>query len=85
VIPWGAEAGSGGPAACALCRATALPSRELPPAEPERQTIRDLGVVMGHDFSRVHLHDDAAAHAVTERLGAEAVTIGYDVLFARVA
>ncbi|MFE7408618.1 DUF4157 domain-containing protein [Isoptericola sp. NPDC057559] len=48
----------------------------------ETDTIRELGAAMGHDFSRVRLHDDATAHAVTRRLGAEAVTVGNDVLFA---
>ncbi|WP_418276924.1 DUF4157 domain-containing protein [Isoptericola jiangsuensis] len=48
----------------------------------ERDVVRELGARMGHDFSRVDLHDDAAAAALTGRLGAAAVTVGHDVYFA---
>ncbi|HET7798974.1 MAG TPA: DUF4157 domain-containing protein, partial [Humibacillus xanthopallidus] len=41
-----------------------------------------LETSLGHDFSRVHLHDDARAHRLTGLLGAEAVTVGTDVHFA---
>jgi hypothetical protein len=41
-----------------------------------------LETALGHDFSRVRLHDDGRAHRLTDRLGAEAVTLGTDVHFA---
>jgi hypothetical protein len=36
----------------------------------------------GHDFSRVRIHDDAAAHARAAGLGAQAYTQGHDIGFA---
>jgi hypothetical protein len=37
---------------------------------------------MGHDFSRVRVHTDAGAAALTRSLGAAAVTQGPDIAFA---
>ncbi|GAA1857143.1 DUF4157 domain-containing protein [Myceligenerans crystallogenes] len=61
---------------------TVTPAVE-PAAHDDAGLLRGFGAELGHDFSRVRLHDDAAAHAMTARLGAEAVTIGHHVLFAR--
>ena len=38
---------------------------------------------LGHDFSRVRIHDDARAHAMADSQGARAFTYGSDVYFAR--
>lgn len=37
----------------------------------------------GHDFSRVRIHDDVAAHEAAASLGARAYTLGSDIIFAR--
>lgn len=58
------------------------PGRDVDAPHDERALVREYGSALGHDFSRVRLHDDDAAHTITRRLGAEAVTIGSDVLFA---
>ena len=44
---------------------------------------RELETRLGHDFSRVRVHNDRDAAAVTELLGADAVTVGQDIFFAR--
>lgn len=61
-------------------RVTAPPGGHAGHDEPG--LLRAYGGALGHDFSRVRLHDDATAHAVTRRFGADAVTIGHHVLFA---
>ncbi|WP_207931329.1 DUF4157 domain-containing protein, partial [Streptomyces sp. 8K308] len=43
---------------------------------------RELEQRLGHDFSRVRLHTDRDAAALTELLGADAVTVGENVFFA---
>ncbi|MFF5077465.1 DUF4157 domain-containing protein [Actinoplanes sp. NPDC000266] len=43
---------------------------------------RDAENRLGHDFSRVRVHADRDAAALTEILGAEAVTVGQDIFFA---
>ncbi|TDC62667.1 DUF4157 domain-containing protein, partial [Streptomyces hainanensis] len=43
---------------------------------------RELEQRLGHDLSRVRLHTDRDSAALTELLGADAVTVGTDVFFA---
>ncbi|MFI2347744.1 DUF4157 domain-containing protein [Streptomyces sp. NPDC019443] len=42
---------------------------------------RELEEQLGHDFSRVRLHTDRDAGALTEMLGADAVAVGQDIFF----
>ncbi|WP_370949872.1 DUF4157 domain-containing protein [Amycolatopsis sp. cg5] len=42
---------------------------------------RELETRLGHDFGRVRVHHDSDAAAVTELLGADAVTVGQDIFF----
>ncbi|MGW8887828.1 eCIS core domain-containing protein [Streptomyces sp. NPDC055749] len=42
---------------------------------------RELEEQLGHDFSRVRLHTDPEAGALTEMLGADAVAVGQDIFF----
>ncbi|MFE6036920.1 DUF4157 domain-containing protein [Streptomyces sp. NPDC056452] len=42
---------------------------------------RELEEQLGHDFSRVRLHNDPDAAALTEMLGADAVAVGQDIFF----
>ena len=42
---------------------------------------RELEERLGHDFSRVRLHTDHNAGALTELLGADAVAVGQDIFF----
>ncbi|QNE74112.1 DUF4157 domain-containing protein [Streptomyces finlayi] len=42
---------------------------------------RELEEQLGHDFSRVRLHTDPDAGALTEMLGADAVAVGQDIFF----
>ncbi|MFC9651027.1 DUF4157 domain-containing protein [Streptomyces sp. NPDC056937] len=42
---------------------------------------RELEERLGHDFSRVRLHTDRGAGALTELLGADAVAVGQDIFF----
>ncbi|MFF0287937.1 DUF4157 domain-containing protein [Streptomyces sp. NPDC005262] len=42
---------------------------------------RELEEQLGHDFSRVRLHTDRDAGALTELLGADAVAVGQDIFF----
>ncbi|MFE9822853.1 DUF4157 domain-containing protein [Streptomyces sp. NPDC005791] len=42
---------------------------------------RELEEQLGHDFSRVRLHTDPDAGALTELLGADAVAVGQDIFF----
>ncbi|MFJ5681337.1 DUF4157 domain-containing protein [Streptomyces sp. NPDC093099] len=42
---------------------------------------RELEERLGHDFSRVRLHTDRDAGALTELLGADAVAVGQDIFF----
>ncbi|MFE2599557.1 DUF4157 domain-containing protein [Streptomyces sp. NPDC059396] len=42
---------------------------------------RELEERLGHDFSRVRLHTDRNAGALTELLGADAVAVGQDIFF----
>lgn len=43
---------------------------------------RELESRLGHDFSRVRIHTDRDSAALTELVGADAVTVGEDVFFA---
>jgi hypothetical protein len=56
-------------------------AEQLPPAGA--QPLSWFEQVLGHDFSRVRIHDDAAAHAMADAEGARAFTHGSDVYFAR--
>ncbi|WP_051722443.1 DUF4157 domain-containing protein [Streptomyces albus] len=42
---------------------------------------RELEEQLGHDFSRVRLHTDRDAGALTDMLGADAVAVGQDIFF----
>ncbi|MFE4537260.1 DUF4157 domain-containing protein [Streptomyces scopuliridis] len=42
---------------------------------------RELEEQLGHDFSRVRLHTDRDAGALTDLLGADAVAVGQDIFF----
>ncbi|WP_199439393.1 eCIS core domain-containing protein [Umezawaea beigongshangensis] len=44
---------------------------------------RELESRLGHDFSRVRVHHDQDSAAMTALLGADAVTVGQDIFFAR--
>lgn len=44
---------------------------------------RELESRLGHDFSRVRVHTDTDAATVAELVGAEAVTVGQDIFFAK--
>src|SRR5919197_182468 len=69
------------------------PARVRKPAEP-RDIVgspgrpldgglrREMEERLGHDFSRVRIHADADAAALTELLGADAVAVGTDIFFA---
>ena len=62
---------------------TATPASGGGGSVPVPDSLRaHLEAELGNDFSRVRLHDDARAHRLTGRLGAEAVTVGTDVHFA---
>ncbi|HEV7975026.1 eCIS core domain-containing protein [Amycolatopsis sp.] len=67
----------------------ARPPRELrevlaSPGHPIDPGLRgELEAKLGHDFSRVRVHNDPDAAAVTELLGADAVTVGQDIFFAK--
>lgn len=50
--------------------------RELDPST--RQTFESR---LGHDFSRVRIHDDSSAAAAARELGALAYTVGTDIVF----
>lgn len=43
---------------------------------------RDLETRLGHDFSQVRVHTDRDSAALTDLVGADAVTVGQDVFFA---
>jgi phage-related protein len=43
---------------------------------------REMESRLGHDFTQVRIHTDRDATALTELLGADAVTVGQDVFFA---
>ncbi|GGO94893.1 eCIS core domain-containing protein [Wenjunlia tyrosinilytica] len=43
---------------------------------------RELEARLGHDFSRVRVHTDRDSAALTDLLGADAVTVGEDIFFA---
>lgn len=43
---------------------------------------RELEERLGHDFSRVRLHNDRDSAALAELVGADAVTVGEDIFFA---
>lgn len=55
----------------------ASPGRPL-----DRAAYLDLSTRLGHDFSRVRVHTDAAAAASAKAIGAAAYTVGEDVVFA---
>ncbi|MFD8495107.1 DUF4157 domain-containing protein [Amycolatopsis sp. NPDC059657] len=65
----------------------ARPPRELrevlaSPGHPLDPSLRrELESRLGHDFGRVRVHNDSDAAAVTELLGADAVTVGQDIFF----
>jgi hypothetical protein len=42
---------------------------------------RELEARLGHDFSRVRVHTDRDSAALTELVGADAVTVGQDIFF----
>jgi outer membrane protein OmpA-like peptidoglycan-associated protein len=58
-------------------RLAGAPGRPLPPSL-QRRMQRSLG----HDFSMVRVHEDAAAQRVTEDAGARALAYGNDLAFA---
>lgn len=49
----------------------------------ERTTRKDFEKRFGHDFSGVRVHSDAQSAVAAERLGAEAFTVGRNILFGR--
>jgi hypothetical protein len=53
------------------------------PLEPEVRT--DMEARLGHDFGDVRVHDDGAAHASAQSVGAHAYTVGSNVVFQREA
>ena len=54
----------------------ASPGRPLEPA-----LRQDMGQRFGHDFSRVRVHADAAAGRSAQDVGANAYTVGHDIVF----
>nr|BFF04373.1 hypothetical protein GCM10020241_60480 [Streptoalloteichus tenebrarius] len=44
---------------------------------------RDMEAALGHDFGRVRVHTDQDAAALADLVGADAVTVGQDIFFAR--
>ncbi|MCA1224743.1 DUF4157 domain-containing protein [Saccharopolyspora sp. 6M] len=48
----------------------------------DESTRRELEESLGHDFSRVRLHTDRDSGELAQDLGADAVAVGQDVLFA---
>ncbi|MCX2731950.1 DUF4157 domain-containing protein [Saccharopolyspora sp. NFXS83] len=48
----------------------------------DQSTRRELEEALGHDFSRVRLHTDRDSGELVRDLGADAVAVGQDVLFA---
>lgn len=48
----------------------------------DAQIGRTMGRRLGHDFSRVRVHDDSQAHASAQEIAARAYTVGNDVVFA---
>jgi hypothetical protein len=75
VTPWGPTS------AAEQHRGAAAPRSDGSAGLPEGQRAHHE-TALGHDFSRVRLHDDPRAHRLSGRLGAEAVTVGTDVHFA---
>lgn len=61
-----------------LGKSSARPAGSALPAEVRR----DVEPRMGADFSSVRIHTDAAAGASAEQLGAEAYSVGSDIVFA---
>jgi len=77
-----------GPSAeCAACRTKRLIAQAVAgsghPLEPGLRTSMESK--LGHDFSRVRIHDDALAGESARSFGAEAYTVGSHVLLARPA
>ncbi|HEX6622561.1 MAG TPA: DUF4157 domain-containing protein, partial [Pyrinomonadaceae bacterium] len=48
----------------------------------EAGVARKLGSLLGHDFSRVRVHRDAAADHAARSVDALAYTVGSDLVFA---
>ena len=46
---------------------------------------REMASLLGHDFGRVRVHNDATAAAAAHRLNAAAYTVGYDIVFGAAA
>ena len=46
---------------------------------------REMASLLGHDFSRVRVHEDATAAADAHRLNAAAYTVGHDIVFGAAA
>jgi hypothetical protein len=71
---------------CAACRA---PQRTEPPKPASAGQALDAPVrgrlerALGHDFGSVRVHADGAAALAAERAGAEAYTIGRDIVLGR--
>lgn len=57
-------------------RALAAPGRPLDPV-----LRRDMEPRFGYDFSRVRIHDNAAAHRSAQEVNADAYTVGSDIVF----
>jgi hypothetical protein len=70
--------GDAGTAPARVDRVLSSSGRPLDPAIQQ-----DMGQRFGYDFSRVRVHDDAAAHRSAAEIGAHAYTFGSHVVFAR--
>ena len=68
--------GPSGLAPATVGRALASPGRALEPA-----LRNDLEQRIGYDFSRVRVHDDAAAGESAREVDARAYTLGHDIVF----
>jgi hypothetical protein len=72
----GQSNGQVGAAPASVDSALASPGRPLEPA-----LRRDMEQRLGHDFSRVRVHSDAASEMSARQLDAQAYTSGYDIVF----